>query len=124
MPEKKMLPLSYMPLEVEFTLNPYAFYCYGAGFDTRTYTVKKMEIHSHIVTFEHEVSQQMDAVVARQGLYIPFESFFQSATSVHSEGSAATSVTIPVNAHFKSITSLHMLMIPSGYESSVFQKKL
>ncbi len=29
MPDKKLLPLSLMPLEVEFTMNPYAFY--GAG---------------------------------------------------------------------------------------------
>lgn len=29
MPDKKMLPLSLMPLEVEFTVNPYAFYDVG-----------------------------------------------------------------------------------------------
>lgn len=56
MPEKKMIPLSYMPLEVEFTLNPYAFYSVG-GADTRSYTISKMEIHSHVVTFEHEVAR-------------------------------------------------------------------
>lgn len=29
MPDKKMLPLSLIPLEVEFTMNPHAYY--GAG---------------------------------------------------------------------------------------------
>lgn len=29
MPEKKLLPLSLVPLELEFTMNPYAFYPAG-----------------------------------------------------------------------------------------------
>ena len=31
MPDKKMIPLSLMPLELEFTMNPYALYCAGSG---------------------------------------------------------------------------------------------
>lgn len=34
MPDKKLLPMSLLPLEVEFTMNPYAFY--GAGTDAYT----------------------------------------------------------------------------------------
>jgi hypothetical protein len=39
MPEKKMLPLSLMPLEVEFTLNPYALYPVGPNAASRSYIV-------------------------------------------------------------------------------------
>ena len=56
MPEKKLLPLSLLPLEVDITLNPHALMCgytngYG-GYMNRNYTVKKMEIYSHMVFFE------------------------------------------------------------------------
>lgn len=56
MPEKKLLPLSLMPLEVEFTLNQHALMAiasngYGASLN-RDYTVKKMEIFSHMIFFE------------------------------------------------------------------------
>lgn len=56
MPDKKLLPLSLVPLEVEFTMNPYAFY--GAGPDafapsnSRDYTVTKFEIYAHTLFFE------------------------------------------------------------------------
>lgn len=56
MPEKKLLPLSLMPLEVDFTLNPHALIAvasngYGASLN-REYVVKKMEIFSHMIFFE------------------------------------------------------------------------
>jgi hypothetical protein len=56
MPEKKLLPLSLMPLEVDFTLNPHALIAvhssgYGMRLD-RFYTMKRMEIYSHMVFFE------------------------------------------------------------------------
>lgn len=31
MPDKKMIPLSLIPLEVEFTINPYAMYEVGTA---------------------------------------------------------------------------------------------
>lgn len=51
MPDKKLLPLSLMPLEVEFTLNPHAFYCVGDNID-RNYLVKRFEIYAHMLFFE------------------------------------------------------------------------
>jgi len=56
MPEKKLLPLSLLPLEVDFTLSPHALMCgytngYGGSLN-RNYTMKKMEIYSHLVFFE------------------------------------------------------------------------
>lgn len=54
MPDKKMLPLSLMPLEVEFTLNPYAMYSAGNAVDAnpRDYTISKFWIYSHMLFFE------------------------------------------------------------------------
>lgn len=56
MSEKKMLPLSLMPLEVEFTINPYAFYDVGpvARFNgnARDFIVNQFHIYSHVLTFE------------------------------------------------------------------------
>lgn len=56
MPEKKLLPLNLMPLEVDFTLNPHALIaCYSNGYGgqlDRSYSVTKMEIFSHMIFFE------------------------------------------------------------------------
>ncbi len=54
MPEKKFLPLSLLPLEVEFTVNPHALYTVQAAGDVldRSYTVTKCEIFCHTLFFE------------------------------------------------------------------------
>lgn len=56
MEERKFLPLSLMPLELEFTVNPYAFYDVGTigniDGNARDYTVSKFWIYSHVLTFE------------------------------------------------------------------------
>lgn len=36
MPDKKLLPMSLLPLEIEFTMNPYALYPVG-NCDNRSY---------------------------------------------------------------------------------------
>lgn len=51
MPDKKLLPLSLLPLEVEFTLNPQAFYPVGSTSD-RDYTITAFEIWTHTLFFE------------------------------------------------------------------------
>lgn len=56
MPEKKLIPMSLMPLEVDFTLNPHALItAHSSGYGnnlTRLYTMRKMEVYSHVVFFE------------------------------------------------------------------------
>ena len=65
MPDKKLIPMSLMPLEIEFTLNPYAFYTVGGSVDAlavnptwhnamsqRGYTVSRFEIFAHTLFFE------------------------------------------------------------------------
>lgn len=51
MPDKKLLPLSLLPLEIEFSLNPYALYGLGAV-QNRRYVVKKFDIYAHMLFFE------------------------------------------------------------------------
>lgn len=51
MPDKKLLPLSLLPLEVEFTMNPQAFYPVG-NMNNRQYTIETFEIWTHTLFFE------------------------------------------------------------------------
>ncbi len=51
MPVKKLIPMSLLPLEVEFTMNPHAFYPVGTE-TQRGYKVTRFEIWSHTMFFE------------------------------------------------------------------------
>jgi len=51
MPTKKLIPMSLLPLEIEFTMNPHAFYPVGKCKD-RSYTVERFEIWTHTMFFE------------------------------------------------------------------------
>jgi hypothetical protein len=56
MPDKKLIPLSLLPIDVEFKLNPNAVITgasntFGSGL-TRKYTVTKFELHAHMLFFE------------------------------------------------------------------------
>jgi len=52
MPSKKLIPMSLLPLEIEFTMNPHAFYPVGDEVTDRKYTVNRFEIWSHTMFFE------------------------------------------------------------------------
>ena len=55
MPDKKMLPLSLLPLEVEFTVNPYAYYNVGditSDAAPRNFQIKEFYIYTHVLFFE------------------------------------------------------------------------
>jgi len=51
MPEKKFIPMSLLPLDCEFTLNPYALYS-SLVTGNRNYTINKFEIYTHVIFFE------------------------------------------------------------------------
>lgn len=51
MPVRKLVPMSLMNMELELTLNPYAFYS-ATPADDRNYVVRNVKIHSHILMFE------------------------------------------------------------------------
>lgn len=86
MPDKKLLPLSLMPLEVEFTINPHAFYQWGAwenivaaganAGSKRRFKITSFEIFAHTLFFEQEVHRSLEAVVAEHGIFIHFNTFY------------------------------------------------
>ena len=51
MGDKKLVPLSLLPLEVELTLNRYALYVSGdvAAANTRNYTITNFEMYAHVL---------------------------------------------------------------------------
>lgn len=125
MPDKKMIPLSLMPLEVEFTINPYALYCAGAvGSDSnpRDFTINKMWLYSHMLFFEQELHRSLEAVVAENGIFIHFNSFYLAPITTH-VGTAITPYA-QINIHAKSINSVHFVFIYTGFEALAGNRKL
>jgi hypothetical protein len=76
MPEKKFLPMSMLPLELEFTMNPYAFYGVGDQVTDRKYVVRRFEIWTHTLFFEQELHRSLEAIVAEAGIFIHYQSFY------------------------------------------------
>jgi hypothetical protein len=58
MPDKKLIPLSLLPLELEFALNPHAIY--SVGIKDRAYKIKKFEIFAHMLFFEQEIHRSLE----------------------------------------------------------------
>ena len=83
MPDKKLLPLSLMPLELELTANPHAFYGVGTDY-ARDYVIEKIEIFAHVFFFEQTVHRAIEASVAEGGLFIHFNSFRLAPISTNS----------------------------------------
>ena len=86
--DKKLLPLSLMPLEVEFTLNPYAFYdVYTAdnvNLNPRQYTVDTFHLYAHVLFFEQELHRSLEAVTAESGVFIHFNTMYLAPVTTHS----------------------------------------
>lgn len=117
MPDKKLLPLSLYPLEIDFTLNNHAVIC-GASNTfgkrlSRGYQIKQMDLYAHMVFFEQEVHRSLESVVAEHGIFLNMKSFYLSPITVH-PGDSVTS-TIPINLHFKSINSVHLMFLYQNY---------
>ena len=51
MPEKKLIPLNLLPLDIEFVLNPHALYSNRAD-GTRSYRIVDFFLYTHLLTFE------------------------------------------------------------------------
>jgi hypothetical protein len=54
MPEKKLIPLNLLPLDIEITLNPHALYSNLniADGGTRTYKITSFNLLTNLITFE------------------------------------------------------------------------
>jgi len=82
MPTKKLIPMSLLPLEIEFTMNPHAFYPVGQE-TSRKYTVNRFEIWSHTMFFEQELHRSLEAAVAEAGVFIHYNSFYLAPVNTY-----------------------------------------
>ena len=119
MPEKKFLPLSLMPLEVEFTLNPHAFYTAGAH-ASRSYVVKTFEIWTHTLFFEQELHRSLEAVVADAGIFIHYESFYLTPINTYSTQTPAKFQQLAI--YLKSVEAIHWVFLYTGYQNTLSRK--
>jgi hypothetical protein len=115
MPDKKLLPLSILPLDVDIKLNPHAVISgasntFGSRL-TRNYTVSKIELHAHMLFFEQEVHRALENVVAEHGIFFHMKSFYKAPDTTHNNSTVME--TIPINVHFKSINSVHFVFLYS-----------
>ena len=76
MPEKKLLPLNLLPLDIEIVFNPHALYSSGrdAGM-SRNYRISEFYIYGNTFFFEQEIHRTLEASVADHGLFIYCNSF-------------------------------------------------
>lgn len=82
MPQKKLLPLSLMNIELELTVNPYAMYA-TPNLASRAFTLQNVELHGHVLLFEQEVHRSLEAVVAEHGIFIHLNTFRLAPVSVN-----------------------------------------
>lgn len=74
MPEKKLIPLNLLPLDIEIVFNPHALYT-TAELATREYSITKFNMYAHMLFFEQEIHRTLEASVADHGLFIYCNSF-------------------------------------------------
>jgi len=63
MPEKKLLPLNLLPLDIEIVFNPHALYSSKSsiGGGKRTYTIREFYIYANTLFFEQEIHRTLEA---------------------------------------------------------------
>jgi hypothetical protein len=74
MPEKKLLPLNLLPLDIEIVFNPHALYSSKSD-GLRTYRIKEFYIYANTLFFEQEIHRTLEAQVADHGLFLYCNSF-------------------------------------------------
>lgn len=74
MPEKKLLPLNLLPLDIEIIFNPHALYStHSTG--SRNYRVLDFYLFGNTLFFEQEIHKTLEASVADHGLFLYCNSF-------------------------------------------------
>ena len=68
-PDKKLLPINLLPLDIEITFNPHALYSNQTE-GSRQYTITKFHMFSHMIFFEQEIHRSLEAAVAEHGIFI------------------------------------------------------
>lgn len=124
MPEKKFLPMSLLPLEVEFTMNPHAFYAVGECKD-RKYKVKRFEIWTHTLFFEQELHRSLEAVVAESGIFLHYNSFYLAPVNTYN-GLENYNINRynQLGVFLKSISAVHWVFLYNSYEQDDGPRKL
>lgn len=129
MPDKKLLPLSILPLQLEITLNPHALFCissdpvYHSNVNfNRNYLIKSIQIVGHMLTFEQEVHRSLETIIAANGLMMHFNTFYLTPTMVTNNDSLPAYSQI--NMAFKSIKSIHFVFYYSAYQNEKHCRKL
>jgi len=102
MPDKKLLPLSLLPLEVELTVNPYGVYAAGAA-TSRQFTITKCEIFSHTLFFEQELHRSLEAIVAETGIFLHYQSFYLGPVNTYNALQGAIGGYNHIGVYLKSI---------------------
>lgn len=123
MPDKRLLPLSLMPLEVEWTVNPHAMYFAGLDAEKhRNFEIYDVELFAHVLFFEQELHRSLEAVVAEHGIFIHFNTFKMCPPTT------IPGATVPayaqINSHAKSINSIHWVFLYEDYRTEAKRKKL
>lgn len=126
-PDKRLIPLSLMPLEVDFTLNPHALICaytqLGKNQDlNRSYKMLNFDMYAHMIFFEQNIHRSLESITAEHGLFMHMNSFYMAPVTMNSNKAITT--TVPVNLHFKSINSLHTVFMYQNYLTDNTSRKL
>lgn len=74
MPDKKLLPLNLLPLDIEIVFNPNALYSSKSN-GSRNYTISQFNMYSHMIFFEQDIHRSLEAAVAEHGIFIYCNSF-------------------------------------------------
>jgi hypothetical protein len=74
MPEKRLLPLNLLPLDIEIVFNPTALYSNLVD-GSRSYTITSFNLYANMFFFEQEIHRTLEASVADHGLFIYCNSF-------------------------------------------------
>lgn len=121
MPDKKLLPIGLLPLDIEITFNPHALYSSGVNANGRNYKISSFDLYSHLLTFESDIHRSLEAAVAEHGIFI-------HANSFHMAPQTLIDFNVPNNIHIsmnlKSINSVHTVFMYNHYETSVCARKL
>lgn len=123
MPEKKLLPLNLLPLDIEIVFNPHALYSSQSnGTGKRTYTIREFYIYANTLFFEQEIHRTLEAQVADHGLFLYCNSFHSAPVQLISTQSIPTALYISMN--LKSINSVHWVFLYNHFDTSPCARKL
>jgi len=75
MPEKKLLPINLLPLDIEIVFNPHALYSSKDIAGSREYKITEFFLYGNTIFFEQEIHRTLEASVADHGLFIYCNSF-------------------------------------------------